>query len=388
VTAVDDLLDHCAQVQAGQRVLVVAAPDGLRGGRNIVDEATVASIADGVRSRGADASVLWVDIPNRRDVVWPGIPTRDTVWRIPPVLKQAMKGADILISHVYDLSNEEELKEWSETLEEYRLPMVRNMATTTQLLVSAWACTPYEWVSEIRYRVAEQIRPGERWLLTHPNGTHLEGTVGPAPGKRSAYANRRTDGFHRPFPEGIYPAINPLDARGVYIFERMLPVWAGHIGVPPLFSRPVSLTIENNRVVEIEGGKEADTLRHFLAALAKAVGNDNAYEVRAPHGGVHPCAHVSGAECHDTSYREFIASFHPSSIHIHLGVGSRTAEFPYNLHSAAEIRGATLKVGDQVLHDAGRLSVLNHPSVQAVAARYPNRPELLPGVGSDDDRGG
>ena len=39
-------------------------------------------------------------------------------------------------------------------------------------------------------------------------------------------------------------------------------------------------------------------------------------------------------------------------------------------------RGATLVVGNQTLHDNGRLGVLDHPSVRAVAAKYPGRPGL------------
>ena len=43
-------------------------------------------------------------------------------------------------------------------------------------------------------------------------------------------------------------------------------------------------------------------------------------------------------------YREFIASFHASAVHMHLGQGGRAKGFPYNLHTAAEVRGATLTI--------------------------------------------
>ena len=49
--------------------------------------------------------------------------------------------------------------------------MVRNMATTTGLLMSEWARTPHDLIAEIRYRMAELIKPEETWSLTHPNGT-------------------------------------------------------------------------------------------------------------------------------------------------------------------------------------------------------------------------
>jgi hypothetical protein len=59
---------------------------------------------------------------------------------------------------------------------------------------------------------------------------------------------------------------------------------------------------------------------------------------------------------------------------MHFGKAGQAKEFPYNLHTSAELRGATLTVGNQTLHDNGKLSVMDHPSVKAVAARYPDRP--------------
>lgn len=375
-TTITDLLDNCACVQAGQHILILAARDGLRGGANIVDEATVGWIEAGVRARGADARVMWVDMPERPALVWPDIATRDTVWRIPPEIKAAMKEADLLISHVFDLSSEEHLKELPETLREYELPMVRNMATTAQLLATDWARTPHDLIAEIRYRMGELIVAGEPWELTHPNGTHLRGMVGPGPRTRPTYVYWRKDGYYRPFPDGIYPAVDPIDCEGFYIFDRMMPIWAHNIGVPPKFSAPVTLTVRENHVVNVAGGREADTIRDFLSSLANALGEDHAYEIRAPHGGVHPSAIVSPDECPDEDYREFIASFHPSSLHMHLGQGGRNKDFPYNLHTACEIRGATLIVGDHKVHDKGRMAAIDHPKVLEVAARTPQ----LPGV--------
>ena len=54
----------------------------------------------------------------------------------------------------------------------------------------------------------------------------------------------------------------------------------------------------------------------------------------------------------------------------------KSASFPFNLHPAAEARGATVKVGSNVLHDHGRLAVADDPRVKAVAARYAGRPGL------------
>ncbi len=146
--------------------------------------------------------------------------------------------------------------------------------------------------------------------------------------------------------------------------------------MPPRFSAPVTLTVEDNHVVKVEGGPEAETLRGFLKSLAEALGDDHAYEIRAPHGGVHPSALIRPDQCADQDYREFVASFHPSSLHMHLGQGGRNKDFPYNLHTACEIRGGTLTIGGHKVHDGERMAVLDHPKVLEAAARTPDRPGI------------
>jgi hypothetical protein len=329
-----------------------------------------------VQARGAHPTVIWVDMPSRPNVIWPDIPTPETAWKIPPIVKAAMKGADLLSNHISDLSSEEHLKEFPELLKELKLPMVRNMATTTGLLMSDWARTPHDLIAEIRYRMAELIVPDKRWVLTHPNGTHLDGKVGTPGRSGEGYAYWRKHGYYRPFPDGIYPAVNPVDAQGIFIFDQMMPVWAHKIGVPIRFAQPVRITVEGNQMVRIEGGSEAKAIEGFLAALAKRVGDKAAYEIRGPHGGVHPQARVTAVQCPDEEYREFIASFHTSAVHMHLGQGGRSNSFPFNLHTAAEVRGATLKVGEHVLHENGRLGVADDPRVREVAGRYTDRPSL------------
>ncbi len=157
---------------------------------------------------------------------------------------------------------------------------------------------------------------------------------------------------------------------------RMMPVWAKEIGVPICFSAPVRISVEDNQMTQIEGGPEATAIRGFLEALARRIGEKNAFEIRGPHGGVHPHAIVSHEQCPDEDYREFIASFHTAAVHMHLGQAGKSASFPFNLHTAAEARGATFKIGSHVLHERGRLAVADEPRVKAVAARYAGRPGI------------
>ena len=106
--AINDLVDSCAEIKSGQQVLIVAASDGLTGGVNVVDEAAIAWIQAAVQQRGAFASVLWTDIPSPIHA-----------WRVPPVVKAAVEGIDVMISHAFDLPFEElyELRgaDWCQT---------------------------------------------------------------------------------------------------------------------------------------------------------------------------------------------------------------------------------------------------------------------------------
>ena len=42
--AINDLLEHCAKVQTGQEVLILAHVDGLHGGDNLVDQEAISWI--------------------------------------------------------------------------------------------------------------------------------------------------------------------------------------------------------------------------------------------------------------------------------------------------------------------------------------------------------
>jgi hypothetical protein len=66
------------------------------------------------------------------------------------------------------------------------------------------------------------------------------------------HAYWRRDGYYRPFPDGIYPAVNPVGTNGIYVFDGMMPVWAKEIGVPVRFSAPVRISVEDNQMTKIE----------------------------------------------------------------------------------------------------------------------------------------
>jgi len=374
--AVADLVDNCAKVKAGMNVLIVAANDGLRGGINIVDQETVAWVQATVAQRGADATVVWCDIPHRPMVLWGEGADPSKAWRVPPIVANAMRAADVIISHAVDLTYEEELREVPDILEEHNIRYARNMATTASLLTSNWGLTPYELVSEIRIQACALAQPGAKWVMTHPNGSHVEGYVVKPEGMED-YAHYRDIGVYCPFPEGVWSSIRARDAEGIGIINEIGVIWARHIGVPCPFKQPVKVHIAKGQIQKFEGGEEAETLTRFYKFIAKYLG-EAAYEVRGFHGGVHPSAILEPHQCLNAPYRHFIEHHHWSSFHFHMGNSRRSKDFPYLMHISAEMRGGELKIGYQYVYKNGRITSADHPKVRAVAAKYQDRPGLEP----------
>lgn len=365
--AIDDMLDHCAQIRTGQEVLILAQTDGLYGGDNLVDEQAVSWIQAAIQHRGANPSVLWIDEPAKAHT-----------WRIPPIVKAALTACDVMINHSFDLVVEE-IREFRDLVSELEFIMVRNFATTAPLLCTAWAQTPYELVSEIRYHASVPFKEGLSWQLTHDNGTHLEGIVGPSINPLfPTYTTRRHEvGGYRPWPEWVIPPINITETSGIIVFDRMLSWWSRYIGISPFFKEPIRLTIENCRIMKIEGGHEADALKQFLKAMVAHLG-DGVYNFDGIHYGVHPQAKVGPHQCPSLIYRRVIEHSHSSNIHVHIGAPEHTATYPYWMHCTGDILNATWRVGDTLVLDRGHMTALDHPDVRAVAAKYPGRPGLDP----------
>jgi len=364
--AIADLLDHGARIRSGQKVLILAYLDGLYGGDNLVDREAIHWIQRAAETRGARTEILWADVP-----------ARVHEWQFPTEIRAAMDRSDLVINHSFDLVVEEILSFRQYVEQERKIPMVRNFATTASLLSTEWAQTPQELVSEIRYQAALLVQPGLKWQLSDPNGTHLEGIVVPARNPSRRYAVRREEGRYLPWPEWVCPPIALGQTSGTFIFDRMLSWWSRYIGVRPYFDKPVRLTVRDNRILGIEGGTEAEALRSFLTDLHGRLG-ESAYDFDTLHFGVHPQAQVAAHQCPSILYRRMIEHSHSSNLHVHIGSPKAAPSYPYWPHITGDVRQATFRIGDTLIHDAGRLTVLDARPVRAVAARYPGRPGLSP----------
>jgi hypothetical protein len=368
--AIGDMLDYCAKVQPGQEVLILAEIDGIYD--KTVDREAISWVQSCVQARGSNASVLWIDETPKVHA-----------WRIPPIVKAAMAGCHILINHSFNLTTED-ICEFGKYYDKFKIHMVRNFATTSSLLCTTWAQTPYELVSEIRHQVGLQLTGGKTFVITDTNGTHLEGmTMSPevrpgVPATGESCAKRREEaGGYRPWPEWLHPPLRTGNANGILIFDCMLSWWSRYIGISPYFAKPVQLTITNSRITDIKGGDEADALRRFLTSMVKRVG-DGVYDLEFLHTGVHPQAIVGPHQCPNPLMRRIIDHSYSSNIHFHIGAPAFKPEYPYWMHVTADIRNPTFKVGNTCVHDRGYLMALDNPEVRAIEKKYPGRPGVDP----------
>jgi hypothetical protein len=366
--AINDLLDNCLEVKPGDEVVIASHVDGLYGGDNLVDPQAIAWIQAAIQARDANPSILWIDEP-----------AKVHRWRVPPVFMAALKACKVFINNSFDLTIEE-LKIIQETATEYGVTLGRNYATTPGLLNSPWVQTPYELVSEIRYQACIPFgKGGMPYEITDDHGTHIKGMVAPPNHPRfPTYTRRRNEGpGYRPFPEWVFPPINVTDTSGTIVFDRMLSWWSRYIGISPVFKDPIHLSIEKNKITRIEGGGEAAALRRFLKTMEPKLGQD-AYNFPEIHSGVHPQAVVSPQQCDHPLIRRVIDHSESCNIHFHIGAPWPRPEYPYWLHITGDLRDATWRIGDHLVHDRGHLTALDHPKVKAVAEKYPDRPGLTP----------
>jgi len=128
---------------------------------------------------------------------------------------------------------------------------------------------------------------------------------------------------------------------------------------------------------KIEGGFEADALKRFLSHMRDRLG-EGVYDFNCLHFGVHPQAKVGLHQCPNILYHRLIEHSHSSNIHVHIGAPPPTKEYPYWVHCTGDVLHATLKVGDTVVYDHGRLMALDNPVVRRIAEKYPDRPGIEP----------
>lgn len=349
---------NCGGVESGMNVLILS----LVGDKsNPAEDQAVHALATVCQEVGAHPQILWA---TGMEKGW---------WDEPsPIVVGAFRSADVVINNTISIGRP--LKVIRESMFKSGVTMIRNMATTADVLASEWATFPFQLSDEITHRIGARIEAGERWRVTHPNGTDVQGRIAAPPtvgtGVRH-YGEYRRESRNRPFPQGCFNPMSTTEAEGVLIFDRTLPWEARHIGVGELkFTEPIHVTIQDNKMVHFEGGPEATAYRRFYEELLPYLGED-AWNVSGWHAGVHPKARIQIMAQENPDFWHRAVHNNTSVVHFHLGGRiDKEYNYAYMWHLSNELDGATVYIDGEKLYDAGHLTVLDEPSFRSFAAQF------------------
>jgi aminopeptidase len=197
----------------------------------------------------------------------------------------------------------------------------------------------YRAIADLTNRLGDRLDGRSRARVTTPLGTDLELAIG------GREIMRDTGMFHTPRAHGNLPAgecyVAPVENRttGVFVVDKSFP------GI--LIDEPIRLTVEKGRVVDIQGGREAEQLRAILADGEKKRHGKGSRVVCELGIGTNPNARLQGNVLTDEKVM--------GTVHIALGHNALAAYGGKNrapLHLDGVIGDPTLVVdGDTLIRD-------------------------------------
>lgn len=274
----------------------------------------------------------------------------------------AIRQSDVLI-HVFERANAASIDNMYmlEYMFEYGGRVTAVIANTEAMLASSWATFPMELYWELFRRAMIQVVDGPFELLD-ANGTHLTGRLrGWGQPATARPAGVTAAGSWTFFPSGNVPLHpeSPLD--GVMVFDSME-------GFGSL-DHPVVLRVHDHRATAVESeGPASDWLRRRFEEY------ENAHYVCELTWGIHPKA-PRRLGMHSRSPDTYLYR-HQGVWHCGLGMWPG-AGVPSRFHWDGGGMNATLSVAGETIIRAGRLLLLDDPSLREAAARFGDPRELL-----------
>lgn len=318
-----NLVEHCAEVKKGERVLVLN-----ENGKVAPEIATL--IEERVKERGAEYHVLWGE----------SIEPQRTA--LPKVLIAAFLAADKVISN-FSLNRV--------ILDEYTqgkgVVQINNTCRDPELMGTPHARFHWGLVKAIYARLEEIFAGAERWRITSPAGTDISGRIGKGSMVADAYFSREAAAsrFIRVFPGEVYSPVGSVEANGRIVTEYI------NVRDQMPWEDQVTLTIEGDRVIKIEGGNRAKDFEKALEENQKKFG-EKALIIDSWHGGMNPKARVPTADNRSLQG----ATSGTAMMHFHLG----RLKSPIS----AGILNHTVEVDGRKIYQGGKLLILDDPKIK------------------------
>jgi 2,5-dihydroxypyridine 5,6-dioxygenase len=191
-------------------------------------------------------------------------------------------------------------------------------------------------------KVAALWDKGEEVRVTTKAGTDLTLNIAGRMGTPHAKTGIVRSGHFHPVPD-IESPVSPVTSEGVIVCDASIPYLG--IGIP---DAPVTLRVEDGKIVEISGGRSADIVR----ASWESLDDPNVYNVAELGIGMNPHCRLIGVMLED----EGVANT------CHIGVGTSNTlggTVKAKCHYDFIMHNPTIVVDGQVLMDDGTLIVSN-----------------------------
>ncbi len=265
---VANLVRNCAEVQRGEKVLIINE-------QGAMDPAVADLMAEAVRAAGARAEVMWHDAPEGSG------PGRGG--QLPEELLRAIISADKVIANypLRDRAIEPHVGPDSRVL------IVHSIFRTEEHFASEHARYHWGMANAIYDRFENELfADGRRFRLAGTGGTDVSGVIGPV-SERARQLEDEKAGFSRSFNSPAYIPVASLRCEGQAVIEYT----GGFRRVP--IDHPPTLIIEGNKITRVQGPPEA---RQWVEEYAKVIDERleqrgvEANKVDSWHGGLHPTA--------------------------------------------------------------------------------------------------
>lgn len=352
------MYEHCELIEGAKNCVVNLA--GIKKGEKVVIWTDRSGKVD---QQVIDILVITVEETGARAIV---INEKPPIFRlgerVSETVRAVIEKADAVI-HVFDLENAASIDsvDIQQIILEHPVRVIACICPTVELLSSEWARFPIGLFDTIKAMVTEKAREGP-FRLTDANGTDLTGTLKTWPMGHGYLASpTRRKGFWSFFPPGEMVHHPESPVNGTVVFETLE-------GFKGLLKEPVRLTVKDHWVVEVEGGPEARWLKRMMSKYE----NSNYFCELA--WGLNPKASISlGLEqmAPDTILYRHSGVFH-CGLGLWPGVG-----VPCLFHWDGGGLRPSLYVGDELIIDRGRLTILYDPRLKAEAAKYGDPDDLL-----------
>ena len=333
-----NLLENCVELKAGQHLLIVREPEGCQ----YYDQVVPNTIETQASTMGAHVHSLRT-------------PPIDGPDDAPAFLGAAMEHVDhtVFCSRIGD------------QMRFYPLPGAGSKtmcyALDAEMLAGEACRVPYQLTLETLGLVQHKLNETRHWRVVCPLGTDIAGECDPV----AQMADPKAGFTVRLFPLGPFRTFSCEHASGRLV-SRWLPGSATHRYDPYglILEQPVTLVIENGRIVNFEGPEEiVRTTRQHYAHVA-AYFDIDPFVVHSWHAGTNPKIFYPQQAQSDIERWNGVLHSHTRYTHFHTCGAYNPGEIVVGLIDAS------IFINNKPYWEQGRLTLLDGDDAQALLKRF------------------